>query len=125
VSKTKSASLIRIVTRWVDKVLDEEGWLLPGDLGWVGGLPIMVLMTVEVALGVSVHKVIWIVAILIAASMTCFWLWRFGFQLKRVSDANAEHFDRVGKFELPPENADSESALKSARRRKNGETPDQ
>lgn len=38
--------------------------------------------------------------------------------MKAQTAKNARHYDRLGKYELPPEYADSESALKTAQRRK-------
>ncbi len=44
--------------------------------------------------------------------------WRLVRHLKEVSLRSDRHYDRVGKYDLPPEYADSESATKAKRRRK-------
>ncbi|WP_432769889.1 MAG: hypothetical protein HEQ22_03850 [Sphingopyxis sp.] len=49
---------------------------------------------------------------------TMFSIWRGLRMMKAQSAKNARHYDRIGKFELPTEYADSESALKAKRRRK-------
>jgi hypothetical protein len=49
---------------------------------------------------------------------TTFSIWRGLRMMKARSAKNARHYDRIGKFELPTEYADTESALKARQRRR-------
>lgn len=53
-----------------------------------------------------------------AVIWTAFSIWRGLRMMKAQTAKNARHYDRLGKYELPPEYAESESALKATRRRK-------
>jgi type VI protein secretion system component VasK len=53
-----------------------------------------------------------------AVIWTTFSIWRGLRMMKAQSAKNARHYDRLGKYQLPPEYADSESALKTTQRRK-------
>jgi hypothetical protein len=103
---------------WTDRVLDDDGHLLPEYLVWVCGLPVMLTLAVETVFNVDIPVGIWVLAIAVAVALTIFWLWRFGIQITRVSRNNARHYDSIGKHELPPEYADTESSEAAKRRRK-------
>jgi hypothetical protein len=45
-------------------------------------------------------------------------VWRFWRYMKEAAIKGDRHYDRVGKYDLPPEYADSESATKARWRRK-------
>lgn len=45
-------------------------------------------------------------------------VWRLWRYIKETAIKGDRHYDRVGKYDLPPEYADSESATKAKQRRK-------
>jgi hypothetical protein len=59
-----------------------------------------------------IFAAVWFVAWMIFVS------WRYLRYLKEISIKGDRHFDRVGKYDLPPEYADSESATAARQRRK-------
>lgn len=60
----------------------------------------------------------WGTALAWFVAWTIFASWRYARYLKEISTKGDRHFDRVGKFDLPPEYADSESATEAKKRRK-------
>lgn len=60
----------------------------------------------------------WGIALAWFLAWTLFTVWRYLRYLKEISIKSDRHFDRVGKYDLPPEYADSESATKARQRRK-------
>ena len=60
----------------------------------------------------------WVFATTWFVVWTIFVSWRYVRYLKEISIKGDRKFDRVGKFDLPPEYADSESATAAKQRRK-------
>ena len=60
----------------------------------------------------------WGIAAVWFVAWTIFTFWRYARYLKEVSIKSDRQFDRSGKYNLPPEYADSESATRARQRRK-------
>ena len=97
---------------WTDRVLRDsasrvELTLLPGMLPF---LPLIFLK--------ERFPLFWIPAVAWFVAWAIFVSWRYVRYLKEISIKSDRHFDRAGKYDLPPEYADSESATKARQRRK-------
>ena len=97
---------------WTDRVLREsasrvELTLLPGML------PFLPLLFIKERFPLA-----WIPAAVWFVVWAVFVSWRYVRYLKEISIRSDRHFDRVGKYDLPPEYADSESATKARQQRK-------
>ncbi|HEY0595712.1 MAG TPA: hypothetical protein VGD20_07865 [Sphingopyxis sp.] len=109
----KIARQIWILARgWTDGVLRDsasrvELTLLPGML------PFLPLALIDHQFSRA-----WIFAAVWFVAWTIFASWRYLRYLKEISIKGDRHFDRVGKYDLPPEYADSESATAARQRRK-------
>ena len=97
---------------WTDGVLRDSGsrvelTLLPGMLPF---LPTLFFK--------EQFPLRWVPAAAWFVAWVFFVSWRYVRYLKEISIKSDRHFDRVGKYDLPPEYADSESATKARQQRK-------
>lgn len=100
------------VRRWVDGVLSgppRRSQLVIG-IAFVPYIPVVILQSAFIP--------VWILCTVLAAAWTLFILWR-AHRLGRAGHLrSARHYDRHGKFDLPPEYAASESHMAHRSRQK-------
>ncbi|WP_093512414.1 hypothetical protein [Sphingopyxis sp. YR583] len=97
---------------WTDRIIRDsasrvELTLLPGML------PLLPLAFIGQRFPLA-----WVIAAVWFVMWALFVSWRYLRYLKEISIKSDRHFDRVGKYDLPPEYADTESATKARQRRK-------
>jgi type VI protein secretion system component VasK len=106
-----------LVRGWTDRTLRNRGraWkqaLLPAFL------PFFILIAFDKVQTLSRDDWRWAAAAIWFVGWLLFVGWRFWRMMREAGIKGDRHYDREGKYDLPPEYADSESATKARRRRK-------
>lgn len=106
-----------LVRGWTDRTLRSRGSayrlaLLPAFL------PFVILAALDHVQTLSRSDWRWVAAAIWFVGWLMFVSWRFWRMLRETGPKGDRHYDREGKYDLPPEYAGSESATKAKRRQK-------
>lgn len=116
----RGRSLYRVIRNWVDRDL---GSVSTNNLALVPFLIIILIACSAISLMPSQSRLIVGIGVVLAVAWAIFFLWRSIRMLKAASISSDRQYDRVGKYSLPPEYANSESVSATGAERKRETDP--
>jgi hypothetical protein len=105
-----------IVRDWTDRMVGKPGTAAEAAL-FPALLPMVLVILADQFINSGYRTWVLVACVGWFVGWNMFAGWRYWRHLKEISLKGDRHFDRVGKYDLPPEYADSESATKAKQRR--------